>query len=131
MPRVVQAVLSADVLCRLLRSRRVVAIALVDLNYLRSSRQSAGAKLLSGAMACMPSALGLGAVAFKRKAYRGHYVVLCGHLPASDEVVYRDPAGPPGHLGYTTSRQLDAARGASGTDEDLLLVSLPVVDERR
>ena len=113
-----QATLDMRTLCCLLRSTSVVAVVLVDLQYLTSSRQSTGAKLLSGALQTLPTA-------FKRKTYAGHYVVLCGHLAATDEVVYRDPAGPPGHLGYISSRQLDKARGANGTDEDLLLVSVP------
>ena len=126
-PRVVQATLDISTLCQVLRSRAVVAVALIDLNFLVPSRQhypaGMGAKLLSGASA-MAAKLPLPA-SFKRKAYRGHYVVLLGYLAATDEVVYRDPAGPPGHLGYVAACQLDKARGASGTDEDLLLVSVP------
>jgi hypothetical protein len=128
-PCVVQATLRGATLCRLLRSRAVVAIALVDLNYLAPSRQQGGggAKAAATLAAAASSSLAASTSAPppKPKAYRGHYIVLCGHLAASDEVVYRDPEGPPGHVGFVTSRQLDKARGAWGTDEDLILVSVP------
>ncbi|XP_027164055.1 protein GUCD1 isoform X1 [Coffea eugenioides] len=55
--------------------------------------------------------------------YTGHYVIICGYDAATDEFEIRDPASSSKHE-RMTSRRLEEARKAFGTDEDLLLISL-------
>ena len=56
--------------------------------------------------------------------FTGHYIILCGFDQESGHFDVRDPASAVAH--YTVSKeQLDFARRAFGTDEDLLLVSVP------
>ncbi|KAL3521152.1 hypothetical protein ACH5RR_019301 [Cinchona calisaya] len=55
--------------------------------------------------------------------YTGHYVIICGYDAATDEFEIRDPASSRKHE-RITSRRLEEARKAFGTDEDLLLISL-------
>lgn len=54
----------------------------------------------------------------------GHYVVLTSYNPATGEFLMLDPAQEAAVL-PVSSKALDAARKAFGTDEDLLLIQLP------
>ncbi|KAI5670573.1 hypothetical protein M9H77_10937 [Catharanthus roseus] len=61
--------------------------------------------------------------------YTGHYIIICGYDSATDEFEIRDPASSRKHE-RITSRCLDDARKAFGTDEDLLLISLDKEENR-
>ncbi|KAK6933087.1 Protein GUCD1 [Dillenia turbinata] len=56
--------------------------------------------------------------------YTGHYVVICGYDGDADEFEIRDPASSR-KCERIPSKCLEAARKSFGTDEDLLLISLP------
>lgn len=60
--------------------------------------------------------------------YLGHYLLLTGYDAPSAEFLYLDPAAAPPAAGGGASRlpaaQLDAARRAFGTDEDLLIIDV-------
>ena len=60
--------------------------------------------------------------------FTGHYVVLCGYDSETDHYVLRDPDPRAAAMGLCSVKGtiLDAARKAFGTDEDLLIISLPV-----
>ena len=60
----------------------------------------------------------------QQRPYTGHFIVLCGYLPQSDEFVYNDPGKSAAARGIR-AQQLDAARFVEGTDEDILVVSVP------
>ncbi|XP_027335916.1 protein GUCD1 [Abrus precatorius] len=55
--------------------------------------------------------------------YTGHYVLLCGYDAGADMFEIRDPASSKKHK-RISSKSLEEARKAFGTDEDLLLISL-------
>ncbi|KAK7305817.1 hypothetical protein VNO77_43729 [Canavalia gladiata] len=55
--------------------------------------------------------------------YTGHYVLICGYDAGADMFEIRDPASTKKHK-RISSKSLDEARKAFGTDEDLLLISL-------
>lgn len=57
--------------------------------------------------------------------HAGHYVVICDYEGDRDCFVLRDPGTPEGCQVRVQAACLDAARKASGTDEDLLLVKVP------
>ena len=59
-----------------------------------------------------------------QRPYTGHFIVLCGYLPHSDEFVYNDP-GKSTAARAISAEQLDVARFVEGTDEDMLVVSVP------
>lgn len=54
----------------------------------------------------------------------GHYIVICGYDSETDRFMIQDPASNEEYDSVATSN-LEAARHAYGTDEDLLLVTLP------
>ena len=56
-------------------------------------------------------------------AFSGHYVLLTGLDHTSESYVVKDPARPEEVL-LVPARQLERARRAYGTDEDLVLVPL-------
>ncbi|XP_004503213.1 guanylyl cyclase 1 [Cicer arietinum] len=55
--------------------------------------------------------------------YTGHYVLICGFDAGADMFEIRDPASSRKHK-RISSKSLQEARKAFGTDEDLLLISL-------
>lgn len=57
-------------------------------------------------------------------AYQGHYVLLCGTCPATGHVLYRNPSLHD-HLCAMPYRQLEQARHAYGTDDDVIFVHQP------
>ena len=64
----------------------------------------------------------------KQRPYTGHFVVVRGYVAATDEFVYNDPAKPAARC--IGADALDAARGVSGTDEDMLFVSVGADHDR-
>ena len=54
----------------------------------------------------------------------GHYILLAGYDSETDRFMVQDPASA-AELNSVTTASLEAARLAYGTDEDLLLISLP------
>lgn len=103
--RVRQARLSAAELWNVLLDEQQLVIALIDANALY------GRESLSS---------GTGAAT---RSFAGHYVLLAGIDCASDSLVVKDPARPEETL-HVPASQMELARQARGTDEDLLLVSL-------
>ncbi|XP_019439422.1 PREDICTED: protein GUCD1 isoform X2 [Lupinus angustifolius] len=55
--------------------------------------------------------------------YTGHYVLICGYDAEADMFEIRDPASSKKH-NRVSSKSLEEARKAFGTDEDLLLIFL-------
>ncbi|XP_057429614.1 guanylyl cyclase 1 isoform X2 [Lotus japonicus] len=55
--------------------------------------------------------------------YTGHYVLICGYDAGADMFEIRDPASSKKQK-RISSKSLEEARKAFGTDEDLLLISL-------
>ncbi|GAU40092.1 hypothetical protein TSUD_151360 [Trifolium subterraneum] len=55
--------------------------------------------------------------------YTGHYVLICGFDAGADMFEIRDPASSRKHK-RISSKSLEEARKAFGTDEDILLISL-------
>lgn len=55
--------------------------------------------------------------------YTGHYVLICGYDAGADMFEIRDPASSRKH-NWISSKSLEEARKAFGTDEDLLLICL-------
>lgn len=53
--------------------------------------------------------------------FSGHYIVLCGYNLRFGKVLYRNPAMSD-QICTMTLKQLDAARGAFGTDNDVILM---------
>ena len=100
-----RAVATRDGLLEVLRSGRVLAIALVDLRLLHA--RAARTSLLP-------------------RSYTGHYVLLVG--ADGDRVRYRDPAADRAEL-VIDADDLHRARVAHGTDEDLILVAVDAVSE--
>eukprot|EP00955_Chlamydomonas_euryale_P100040 365255-Chlamydomonas_euryale.AAC.19 len=58
--------------------------------------------------------------------YLGHYVLIIGFDPVTDEYIVRDPAGMDAEQRLAAS-SLDQARMSFGTDEDLIIVPLRCV----
>lgn len=54
----------------------------------------------------------------------GHYIVVCGYDSETDRFMIQDPASS-AQLDSVPTSNLEAARHAYGTDEDLLLVTVP------
>ena len=54
----------------------------------------------------------------------GHYIVVCGYDSETDRFMVQDPASS-AQLDSIPTSKLEAARHAYGTDEDLLLVTVP------
>eukprot|EP01129_Flabellula_baltica_P017069 TRINITY_DN9347_c0_g1_i1.p1 TRINITY_DN9347_c0_g1~~TRINITY_DN9347_c0_g1_i1.p1 ORF type:complete len:226 (+),score=48.90 TRINITY_DN9347_c0_g1_i1:34-678(+) len=52
----------------------------------------------------------------------GHYLVICGYDPNTDEFLYRDPAVPDEEFLRVDSSILHNARTSPGTDEDLIFI---------
>ena len=100
-----RAVATRDGLLEVLRTGRVLAIALVDLRLLHA--RAARTSLLP-------------------RSYTGHYVLLVG--ADGDRVRYRDPAADRAEL-VIDADDLHRARVAHGTDEDLILVAVDAVSE--
>ena len=100
-----RAVATRDGLLEVLRTGRVLAIALVDLRLLHA--RAARTSLLP-------------------RSYTGHYVLLVG--ADGDRVRYRDPAADRAEL-VIDADDLHRARVAHGTDEDLILVAVDTVSE--
>ena len=57
-------------------------------------------------------------------ALAGHYIVVCGYDSETDRFMIQDPASS-AQLDSVPTLNLEAARHAYGTDEDLLLVTVP------
>ena len=57
-------------------------------------------------------------------AAAGHYIVVCGYDSETDRFMLQDPASS-AQLDSVPTSNLEAARHAYGTDEDLLLVTVP------
>lgn len=59
--------------------------------------------------------------------FKGHYIVLCGYSSDTEDYVVRDPDPRTAYLGPLSigADLLDRARKAFGTDEDLLIVTMP------
>ena len=95
-----RATATKEGLLEVLRTGRVLAIALVDLRLLHA--RAARTSLLP-------------------RSYTGHYVVLVG--AEGDRVRYRDPAADRAEL-VINADDLHRARVAHGTDEDLILVAV-------
>ena len=60
-------------------------------------------------------------------SFAGHYIVLCGYSSDTEHYILRDPDPRTAYLGLCSvaASVLDRARKAFGTDEDLLIISLP------
>ena len=63
------------------------------------------------------------------RGYTGHYIVVCGYNPVDGEFLCRDPASHVRDL-IITAENLEKARRAFGTDEDILLVRNEALDQR-
>ena len=97
------------------------AIVLTDRRLLRPRRPPIGTRSGGGVASD-------GSVSFEAlqdgSTFTGHYILLCGFDRATRQFDVRDPASALAH--YTVPvDQLDRARTAFGTDEDMLLVSVP------
>ncbi|KAK9916795.1 hypothetical protein WJX75_007133 [Coccomyxa subellipsoidea] len=57
-------------------------------------------------------------------SYTGHYIVICAYDPDTDRFMLQDPAST-AEMNSVPSCSLEAARHAYGTDEDLLLITVP------
>lgn len=64
------------------------------------------------------------------RGYTGHYIVVCGYNPVDGEFLCRDPASHVRDL-IITAENLEKARRAFGTDEDILLVRNEALDRRK
>lgn len=66
----------------------------------------------------------------RRKAYFGHYIVICAYEEERDSLLFLDPrAYHPGYCEASPSA-IERTRKAFGTDEDLLVVPDPRVQNR-
>lgn len=92
-------------------SRRYFVIALVDANLLPCD--------------VCGHVLAREEISASRKAYCGHYVVLCEYDSQNDQFYFLDPRAY--HSGYcrVPTKALESARKAFGTDEDLIAVPDP------
>jgi hypothetical protein len=131
----------------MLLSGRMLAIALVDkaklsqedpvlhysayLYHYATSSTSAAPSADSGAIARSRQRAASGAALFPQLSgssstvgYTGHYIVVCGYDAAAEQYHIRDPAAQLEQLCIPAAR-LEAARRSFGTDEDLLLITVP------
>ncbi|XP_022635137.1 protein GUCD1 isoform X1 [Vigna radiata var. radiata] len=99
--------ISAEEISILVLSGKYIAIALVDHNKLSPVWQEG---------------VPVPAVA-NNPGYTGHYVLICGYDARADMFEIRDPASSKKHK-TISSKSLEEARKAFGTDEDLLLICL-------
>ncbi|VFQ77439.1 unnamed protein product [Cuscuta campestris] len=99
---------SAEEISLLILSRNYIAIALVDQCKLSHS---------------WLEDLYVSSFCSNKPGYTGHYVVICGYDSGTDTFEIRDPASSQEHE-RVSSRCLEEARKAFGTDEDLLLIRL-------
>ncbi|BDA40954.1 Protein GUCD1 [Coccomyxa sp. Obi] len=106
--------------CRELKDRMlmggVLVIALVDKTRLAGHTVSAVA--LPAVNLGLTTRLGIA------PAYTGHYIVICGYDCETDRFMIQDPAST-AEMDSVPTCSLEAARHAYGTDEDLLLVTMP------
>lgn len=106
--------------CRELKDRMLLGstlvIALVDKTRLAGhAGVAAGHKAVS---------LGMSVRMMIAPGYTGHYIVVCGYDSETDRFMIQDPASS-AQLDSVPTSSLEAARHAYGTDEDLLLVTVP------
>lgn len=59
-------------------------------------------------------------------AYQGHYILLCGYCPVTGHIFYRNPSLHD-HVCIMPYKQLEHARHAYGTDDDIIFVHQPHV----
>ncbi|KAG4934921.1 hypothetical protein JHK85_049840 [Glycine max] len=97
--------ISAEEISILILSGKYVAIALVDHNKLSHVLQD----------------VPVPGVFSNNSGYTGHYVLICGYDAGADMFEIRDPGSSKKHK-RISSKSLEEARKAFGTDEDLLLV---------
>ncbi|XP_061349614.1 guanylyl cyclase 1 isoform X2 [Gastrolobium bilobum] len=100
--------ISGEQISILILSGKYIAIALVDHNKLSHVSQED---------VCVPD------IFCNNPGYTGHYVLICGYDAGADMFEIRDPASSKKHK-RISSKSLEEARKAFGTDEDLLLISL-------
>mmetsp|Transcript_69517 Transcript_69517/g.157150 ORF Transcript_69517/g.157150 Transcript_69517/m.157150 type:complete len:452 (+) Transcript_69517:169-1524(+) len=112
-----QRSLLCEELSELLASGRVVLVILLDI---RSVRRAEG-KVGLGGLGHFFEGLAHGAGA---GSYVGHYVVLTGLDRKAARFHYLDPAQAP-VLRSIAAADLDRARCATGTDEDILIIEVP------
>ncbi|KAF1894868.1 hypothetical protein Lal_00022362 [Lupinus albus] len=98
--------ISGEEISVLILSGKCIAIALVDHNKLSHAWQEDDH--VPGVFSNNPG-------------YTGHYVLICGYDAEADMFEIRDPASSKKH-NKVSSKSLEEARKAFGTDEDLLLV---------
>ncbi|XP_017419602.1 guanylyl cyclase 1 isoform X1 [Vigna angularis] len=103
--------ISAEEISILVLSGKYIAIALVDHNKLRFCFSPV-----------WQEGVPVPAVA-NNPGYTGHYVLICGYDARADMFEIRDPASSKKHK-TISSKSLEEARKAFGTDEDLLLICL-------
>ncbi|XP_058787563.1 guanylyl cyclase 1 isoform X1 [Vicia villosa] len=99
--------LSEEEISFLILSGKYLAIALVDHNKLSHAWQD----------------VHVAGVLSNNSDYTGHYVLICGFDAGADMFEIRDPASSRKHK-RISSKSLEEARKAFGTDEDILLISL-------
>ena len=78
----------------------------------------------------IPSASTFGNGTAPSRGYTGHYIVVCGYNPVDGEFLCGDPASHVMDL-IITAENLEKARRAFGTDEDILLVRNEALDQRK
>ncbi|TKY47490.1 GUCD1 protein [Spatholobus suberectus] len=100
--------ISAEEISILILSGKYIAIALVDHNKLSHVWQED---------------VPVPGVFSNNPGYTGHYVLICGYDAGADMFEIRDPASSKKHK-RISSKSLEEARKAFGTDEDLLLICL-------
>ncbi|WJX38367.1 hypothetical protein P8452_26037 [Trifolium repens] len=103
--------ISKEEISFLILSGKYIAIALVDHNKLRFCCSHAWQDFH------VPGVLS------SNSDYTGHYVLICGFDAGADMFEIRDPASSRKHK-RISSKSLEEARKAFGTDEDILLISL-------
>ncbi|KAK7311272.1 hypothetical protein RJT34_09298 [Clitoria ternatea] len=106
--------ISREEISILMLSGKYIAIALVDHNKLSH--------------VCLED-LRVPGVFSNNPGYTGHYVLICGYDAGADMFEIRDPASSKKHK-RISSKSLEEARKAFGTDEDLLLISLEKCNNR-
>jgi hypothetical protein len=102
-------------------SERFLVIALVDKTKLcrQDSALCASAKRNNGNGASLDAQRN----ASSSDSFTGHFILLYGYDPITDEVCVQDPAGKPDTRLPTW--QLEIARKTYGTDEDLIFIRIP------
>ena len=115
--------LSAEELWNLMREEETLVIALVDARQLHArvarTRGGAGSGGGRGKEATLPTN---GDPTADASSFMGHYVLLLGLDDERNGFVVNDPARDDERT-FVPAASLEAARRASGTDEDLLLIS--------